>query len=692
MYFSDGHGVEIHEIQAIFRTELNYNLPISSFEKTIKRLIDNKRIEIGQSGSKYKLTDNSKKEFENIQATSDKTFTRIINKLFHNAPENREKYIEPFWFSMDYIFSEIGEYSAKLVEGKIDNDTILKPILNSCISALKLKFQINHEYFIKRLEFFFNETNEPLYNDFRWILAQNFFITNSLGINPESETFSKELFQNITFYLDTNVLLSLISDKNKYYNNAFSFIEAANKLDIKFCICETTFSELERWVITESESILKAGQQIPKNTKTKIGSCIYQDLQLKIEELGEITVEEKQELLNEIVKGYLDYKKVIGDLIPANNIEYIDDIWFDTIENEKTYEESLALIKDKYFEIRKRKKSDNAATHDTKVLLWINKQIIENETDFRFVTSDYSLPLIRINDSSKSDSIILEAVLQWLVPLTSNGENHESFSQSLKQRILPKEFMFEVKDFLIFEELHMECSELPSEDVEDCILFLKQNAPNLNPNEPADREILASHIAKYFIDPGRKYKKELHEREQENEMLASKLGDVYKMIEELREQSEKKDNELEQAKLEHSAVIENIKTEHSEKLDEVIGTLNGVTSELDTLREEKRQDKIQNKIRDWKRPAKYALVFLLVLIIFGILEFVPDWGWNFPAKLLVYFNSLGENSKGTFNIGIGLNIFLLSGLVISLFIFIYNRLLNKDNIEGKLDKLNDSIK
>jgi hypothetical protein len=111
------------------------------------------------------------------------------------------------------------------------------------------------------------------------------------------------------------------------------------------------------------------------------------------------------------------------------------------------------------------------------------------------------------------------------------------------------------------------------------------------------------------------------------------------------------------------------------------------------MKEEKRQEKIRQKLKKWKKPAKYALLLMLVLIIFGILEFIPDWGWNYPAKLLKYFNSLAdsESSKATFNICVGLNIFLLSGMIISLFVFIYNRLLNKDNIESKEESLNDKI-
>ena len=372
-------------------------------------------------------------------------------------------------------------------------------------------------------------------------------------------------------------------------------------------------------------------------------------------------------------------------------MEYIDDKWFESIESEKVFEDTVTIVKEKFIDVRGRKKHVNASIHDAKILLWLKKQISENQKDYWLVTHDYSLPLIKVGDSEKSNSIILEAILQWLVPLTYNSDFQEKFSYALKQRVLPKEFLFEVNDFLIFEELHMDCSELPSEDVEDCIFFLKKNAPNLNPNKPADREKLASHIAKYFIDPGRKYKKELSEKEQENEKLIAQLGDVYQLIEKLKENANAKESELEQTRLSLTEEITQIKDEHKQKINEVLGTLNGVSDELNSLKEEKRQEKIDKKMKAWKRPAKFALALFIVLILFGILEFLPDWGWNYPAKLLTFFNSLAANEKGTFNICIGLNIFLLSGLIISLFIFFYNRLINKDKIEQKLEFFNEQI-
>jgi hypothetical protein len=86
----------------------------------------------------------------------------------------------------------------------------------------------------------------------------------------------------------------------------------------------------------------------------------------------------------------------------------------------------------------------------------------------------------------------------------------------------------------------------------------------------------------------------------------------------------------------------------------------------------------------WKNPAKWAVFFFILLILFGILELIPDWGWNYPAKLLAWISSIEASSRGLFELSMGINIALLTVLPTTLFIFFYNRLINKSNIESPL--------
>jgi len=88
---------------------------------------------------------------------------------------------------------------------------------------------------------------------------------------------------------------------------------------------------------------------------------------------------------------------------------------------------------------------------------------------------------------------------------------------------LPKESFFDLRDFLVFSELEMSCKELPADDVEECIRYLKLNAPNLDPTKAEDREKISHEVSKFFADPSRKYKKELLRLKSEIEKRDEKI-------------------------------------------------------------------------------------------------------------------------------------------------------------------------
>jgi hypothetical protein len=112
----------------------------------------------------------------------------------------------------------------------------------------------------------------------------------------------------------------------------------------------------------------------------------------------------------------------------------------------------------------------------------------------------------------------------------------------IKYRLLPQDRIFDLEDFLIFHEMHMSCKELPAEDVEECIRYIKANIPMLDPLVPADREKLTYEVSKFFADPGRKYKKEIArletERKEAEQEYERRLGEASTQIEKLSMQYE----------------------------------------------------------------------------------------------------------------------------------------------------------
>ena len=164
IFTANNKFAEIKEIQESFQKDIGYVLPLRIFEESIERLLEQNRIEpIHEAVSEYKLTDKTFGELNSIQTNFDRNLQKITDKLFNNSPERKELLIEPFWFTMTYIFSNLGRYSAKLIEGQLDQETYIKPVLSKCCKKIKEKFEINNEYFEKRIQYFFEETKEPLF-------------------------------------------------------------------------------------------------------------------------------------------------------------------------------------------------------------------------------------------------------------------------------------------------------------------------------------------------------------------------------------------------------------------------------------------------------------------------------------------------------------------------------------------------
>jgi predicted nucleic acid-binding protein len=692
LYFSQDKSISIAEIQTTFIDLVRYTIPLLHFENSIDRLLKDGIIEQDKDDEdKFVLSIKRKDEIEISENSIVQKQKSLIDRLFKYSPEKKALYSEPFWFAVSFIFSNIGDYSAKIVNGKIDKEQILFPILDKCIEECKNVYSINFDFFKQKLIEFFSELNDPLFNETKCVLAQNYFIAKSVGINPSSENFSKDVFNNLIVYLDTNVILAIVSQYNRKHGNSVAFLKAIKKLNSKLCITNATIIEYETWVQNEFGRIRSTSKQIPKKTKSKIESPVYQDYyhlcQAKIENDEECELEE---IISDLEKHYFNYKNILKKYIAEENIEYIDNAWFDTVVNDPSFDSFVKLIKEKYREVSSRDKGDGAAVHDGKVLLWLNKISKETGVKHIFVTTDTSMPLIHFEENENTNNIVLEAILQWLLPLTNGHSDYEidkTISEFLKQRILPKEFIFEIKDFLIFDHLHMECQELPAEDVENCIIYLKKNASNLNPNSAADREKFASEIAKYFIDPGKKFKLELSNKEKENEELKIQLGDVFNLLTALKELNSEKDNKLSELKAQHKEEMIILQEGHKTEITGIKDLLNDVSGELREIKAEQKRKVSEKEYSDWQRPSKIAFALFVILLLFGVLQLLPNWKLNFPAQLVEYINEIRPENEAKFRLWIAINIFLTTSLIVTFFVFSYQRLFNKEKKKNKRNEL-----
>jgi len=512
-------GLSVEEIQEIFSSESGgYAISSSDVGNTCKRLVGKQRIVPQQEGKLelYRLSEKASHELGETQHRTEISFNSIVDRLFKNAKEGASAFRAPFLKVLCIIFSQLAEEYVRVIKGDIKGDEFLSfPFVSSALKKVKKEFDsIDGSLFESAALSFFRDS-DPEYDAIKWNMAQNYYIAKALGLDPSGVILSKEVFGEAVFYLDTNVIVSALEPKHKHHKGFLAFNKACKQLGINLKVCQISLDELQNWLVHQRQLMEKVIDQIPDETSSQVSSIFYEIYSEK-ERAGEaVSVDE----------FFTSFDSPMEHLKGLFEVELVDDTWFDEAKSKPETIKFAETLRLKYIVMRRRAKTRGAALRDALSLLWLQKLREENGGNIWLVTTDTSLPASPPpNASSGSLAITLDATLQWISTIAVREDALADFSamfaEMLKYRLLPQDRIFDLEDFLIFHEMHMSCKELPAEDVENCIRYIKANAPMLDPSDPADREKLAYEVAKFFADPGRKYKQEIARLEAEKKKAA----------------------------------------------------------------------------------------------------------------------------------------------------------------------------
>ncbi len=481
--------------------------------KSLNRLVELGRIIPTESGaqSRYRLSEQAFQELEEVQQSTDSRFEKVVERLFRNAEEGSSAYATPFLECLCNIFSQLGEMYVRLIKGEVGRDEFIRsPSLRHTLEQIKLKYQsIDGALFEAAVVSFFRDS-DPEYDAIKWNMAQNYYVAKVLGLDPSGKLFSKEVFGNAMFYLDTNVIIPALEPKARYHRSFKALSQACKGLQISLKTCQISLDELNHTVEYQRETIPRVANQIPDATAPKIRGVFSRLYQEQQSSTGTVD-------LDEVFSSFENPAKVLAE---SYEVELVDDVWFIEAESQPETETLAERISNEYWDKRSHVKGRRRALHDALLLRWIELERERTDKNVWLATQDTTLPnfLPRAKGASNRPlAITLDALLQWISPVAMHDDIEDEvaaiFSEAVKYMLLPQESFFDIRDFLVFAELEWSCKELPAEDVEECIRYLKRNAPDLDPSNPADREKLSNEIAKFFADPSRKYKQELQSLE-----------------------------------------------------------------------------------------------------------------------------------------------------------------------------------
>lgn len=532
MLFAADVGATIDEIKEHLNKSFRVNILNRDLLASTQRLMEKGTVESYEEALKgvklkgrkkilHKLSAAARKRIENSEREAINRFDSVCERLFKDSKIGWNAYVEPFLKFLSFVFARLAEENIRMIRGDIaPSQLIASPAFSSALNSIKRSLKsLDTELFESAAISFFRDP-DPDYAAIKWNMAQNYYVLKVIGLDRQALLLSRDVFKNADFYLDTNVVISALEPQESHHRTFLTLCEVCQRLGIEVRVCNITLEELDRVVIANRDMLQKVVDQIPEETAVKVSSNFY-EVYYEKKKSGEVF---------DLDAVFENFSSAGDKLKDSYKIEIYDNGWFDQVKYEDRTSDFAREIAERYISMRKRRKYDLAANHDSLCMLWIEELRRRGNANTWFVTRDYTLPGCIPKDCDyKSLAITMDALIQWLLPVDiSAGEEKDiasTYSDMISSRILPQERIFNLEDFIIFHELEMTCRELPAEDVEGCIRYIKQNIPLLNPSDPADREKFARAIAVYFADPSRKYLQNVERFESEIVKLKGEVAE-----------------------------------------------------------------------------------------------------------------------------------------------------------------------
>ncbi len=468
----------------------------SDAKSGIRRLRAVNRVRMVSEGSqpKYCLGDAARREMSQQRDMTQERLSNAVADLFPDIDGALDAFLE----CLCSVFAVLARSYVDTIAGNASPQELARrQDLLRFATAAAAKHQLDPAAFERGIVRFFSETN-PSFDAIKWNLAQNFYIARTLGIDESGLLLSRELFGNTTFFLDTNVIIQLVGPLSEHHETMRALATACSSLNIELKVLSITTAELRRTTQTYIRILEKVVDQIPDDTVQKVRGIFYK---MYRSNASSANPESNLELL---FADFLSPEAVLS----GHGIAVVEDPWFDAASDENSTHKIADDVLRLSAERRTFPKGKAPALHDALLLRWTEEQRKHDRTSAFVVTLDRTLPLVRPKVAGRPVALTLDAVLQWMSPLAMGDKQpafEAIFAEAVREQLLPSKQIFDLRDFLVFEEMAYSAKQLPSEEVEQCIAYLKRTLPAADPTDPSGMQHIAREMAKFFADPGSRY-------------------------------------------------------------------------------------------------------------------------------------------------------------------------------------------
>jgi len=539
--YDTSDALMIEEIISSIQKDLGIvQAPAILVDSALTRLAQKRGIESirSQGKQKYFLPQTMREKFSRIIQEYDATFSAVTNKLItiveekHGVLTDVEKttVIQNFQALLGTIFSINGLITANaLIGGKKIVEAIelldIPNLMTQIVEGKEKLPEIQREVFINYLY----SPDENL-STYLYSLAQSYYLIEILNLDPECQALIKENVSKIVGYIDTNMIVFLITDR-KRYGAVEKLIKLSTDLGIKIKFTKRTKEEFMRHI---------EHKKMVYSQKGKVAFKSYDKIMSIIEDgFFKDYLEKKKANPGLTYEGYFARLTGIEALLRDKYSIEFDENSYDEIKTQEDMSRVKELVV-KYASL----KPDKVAEHDAYHILLIQNLRKKEKSSILgpnswFITCDSSLyyvdrDLTREEPDRIPSSVYAENWVQMISPLLppeiSNKTAKEVFTTLFASRIPPLTKFVKEEDLL----------ELQGPWIDD---------EDLGPDDLA--EVIGDHYVKRHVESLREARAR-GEEEKISEVIGPIIARTHKKI-----------------KQQYGTRIERLKKEHDTKLNQL---------------------------------------------------------------------------------------------------------------------------
>jgi hypothetical protein len=460
---------------------------------------------------RHTLTDSAAEDVSQGQDASEQRLSRVVAGLFANADEGHQRYHAPFLTVVSDVAAQLAEADVLMLIGEQDGNSMPEQTtLEDALRKALEQYSDLDEHALRTGVIAFFRDVEPDYDEIKMQLAQNYYVLKALGLDSSGELLSRQAFGGAVFYLDTNVLIDGLAPCGLHHRGFQALASACAKLGCELRVAGITLEQLEAVVSGKRAEIPRIADQVPEGTADKVHDVFYQLYRNSVDDHGERHADQAFSMFDNAAVALSEEYGVTTE----------EDAWFRDAEQERAMGPAVSRVVGASARRYMGKKSRPSALHDAKMLGWVEKRRLgENNSSIWFVTLDGFLDGMMPSAPElppRPLAIHLVPLLQWISPVAGVHDTPEmatSFAEVMRERILPQERFFGANDFRVLADLGYQCRDLPPEDVEECVRYIRTGAASLDLTKAEDRETVSYRLAQFFSDPSRTYAETLRDKD-----------------------------------------------------------------------------------------------------------------------------------------------------------------------------------